>query len=338
MTSLARAAASRLNGALSTGPKSAEGKAVVARNAVTHGIFAAVPVVAGECAKTWDEHRTGVLASLKPVGALEVNLAERVAITLWRLQRLSRYEAATIGTAVEDAGLPPPGVDPFVVSLDRCAANREEHLKWMRNEHRAARENLSVFAEAADLVRGIARGGPDARRGETVELVLNWASGLVYDRPLRKADPEKPSSPTFLATLDLPPGPLRAAPWTAALLLRVLMRYADAITQPLEAFQRELEEVLDDRAAAFAREVERLNSEIAGLRRRQETWRARAASAALLPPLDVLDRISKYEKHLNNMITSTLHELERLQARRSGEVVPVPLVTDVQVTVTHDHG
>ena len=36
---------------------------------------------------------------------------------------------------------------------------------------------------------------------------------------------------------------------------------------------------------------------------------------------------------LHNLLTSTLHELERLQAPREGEAVPLPAVADVNVTV-----
>ena len=45
------------------------------------------------------------------------------------------------------------------------------------------------------------------------------------------------------------------------------------------------------------------------------------------------ERVAKYERHLHNLLTSTLHELERLQARREGESVPPPAVADVNVTV-----
>ena len=45
------------------------------------------------------------------------------------------------------------------------------------------------------------------------------------------------------------------------------------------------------------------------------------------------ERVAKYERHLHTLLTSTLHELERLQARRGGEAVPPPVVADVNLTV-----
>src|SRR5262249_18413085 len=107
MTTLAKIEANQRNGQLSTGPRTVEGKAIVGRNATKHGIYAAVPVIPGECPATWEAHRSGVVDSLAPVGLLEVNLAERAALLLWRLQRLARYEAETVAADVEVAAVPP---------------------------------------------------------------------------------------------------------------------------------------------------------------------------------------------------------------------------------------
>ena len=119
MTALAKIEANRRNGQLSTGPRTPEGKAVVARNATKHGIFAAAPVVPGECPDVWESHRSGVVESLAPVGLLEVNLAERAALLLWRLQRLARYESGIIGAGMEDVEVPPlpPPADHFSVPV-----------------------------------------------------------------------------------------------------------------------------------------------------------------------------------------------------------------------------
>lgn len=50
----ARAATNRANARRSTGPKTAAGKAIVARNSIGHGIYALSPVVEGlESATDW---------------------------------------------------------------------------------------------------------------------------------------------------------------------------------------------------------------------------------------------------------------------------------------------
>src|SRR4051812_6637886 len=106
MTTLAKIEANRRNAELSTGPRTSGGEVIVSRNATTHGIYSNVPVVPGECPDEWEMHRAGVVASLAPVGLLEVNLAERVALLMWRLQRLARYETETVATAMEEVEVP----------------------------------------------------------------------------------------------------------------------------------------------------------------------------------------------------------------------------------------
>jgi hypothetical protein len=59
MTTLAQRSANLSNSPRSTGPRSAEGKGVVAKNAIRHGILAAVSVVMGEDKAEWDEFRYG---------------------------------------------------------------------------------------------------------------------------------------------------------------------------------------------------------------------------------------------------------------------------------------
>jgi hypothetical protein len=46
--------------------------------------------------------------------------------------------------------------------------------------------------------------------------------------------------------------------------------------------------------------------------------KARQKAAKLLPGDGRDERVAKYERHLHKLLTSTLHELERLQARREG--------------------
>ncbi|MEX0684072.1 MAG: hypothetical protein WD904_10960 [Dehalococcoidia bacterium] len=81
-----------------TGPLSPEAKLRVSRNAISHGISSRLPVVnAFESQEVWDYHLNGVLESLKPESYLEVFLAERIAIILWRLDRVVYHETQLIG-------------------------------------------------------------------------------------------------------------------------------------------------------------------------------------------------------------------------------------------------
>ena len=62
---------------------------------------------------------------------------------------------------------------------------------------------------------------------------------------------------------------------------------------------------------------------------------ARLALAVRRDSLDAqaLERVGRYEGRLERSLFRCLHELERLQARRAGEDVPVPAVVDIDLRV-----
>jgi hypothetical protein len=89
----ARAEASRQNGAKSHGPRTEEGKARSAQNALRHGLRAQkYLVLPEEDAAEFAALETALLEELAPVGALQTVLARRVAVAAWRLARADRLE------------------------------------------------------------------------------------------------------------------------------------------------------------------------------------------------------------------------------------------------------
>ena len=94
MTSAAQVSANRSNAQKSTGPRTAEGKAVAARNAVRHGLLAKEVVVKGEDPGEFECYRGQMLAELAPAGPMEEMLAQRIVHLSWRLRRAERLQAA----------------------------------------------------------------------------------------------------------------------------------------------------------------------------------------------------------------------------------------------------
>jgi hypothetical protein len=93
----ARAEASRKNGAKSRGPKTPEGRARSAQNALKHGLRAQKYVVLPqEDAAEFEALETAILAELAPVGALQTLLARRIAVAAWRLERADRLETEVL--------------------------------------------------------------------------------------------------------------------------------------------------------------------------------------------------------------------------------------------------
>jgi hypothetical protein len=103
-----RLAANRANALLSTGPRTARGKARSAMNAVKHGVLAKRRALArsgvlsrGLVIPKLEGHResaqfrtlmASLIADRKPVGALEMLMVQEIGVCTWRLRRLLKFE------------------------------------------------------------------------------------------------------------------------------------------------------------------------------------------------------------------------------------------------------
>ncbi len=92
MTTEAQVNANRANAEKSTGPRTPEGKAVVAQNAVRHGFWSQEVVIKGEDHEEFALFREGLLEELAPAGLMELILAERIVSLSWRLRRAERLQ------------------------------------------------------------------------------------------------------------------------------------------------------------------------------------------------------------------------------------------------------
>ncbi len=92
MTTEAQINANRANAQKSTGPRTPEGKATVAQNALKHGFWSQEVVIKGEDAEEFALFRAGLLEELAPAGLMELILAERIVSLSWRLGRAERLQ------------------------------------------------------------------------------------------------------------------------------------------------------------------------------------------------------------------------------------------------------
>ena len=92
MATEAQVVANRRNAGKSTGPRTAEGKAVVSQNAVKHGLLARQDVIRGEEQEEFNLYREELFWELNPLGTMECRLAERIVSLAWRLRRAERIQ------------------------------------------------------------------------------------------------------------------------------------------------------------------------------------------------------------------------------------------------------
>jgi hypothetical protein len=101
MATEAQVSANRSNAQKSTGPRTPEGKAAVAQNAVQHGLLAQEVVIKGENPGEFELYRDGMLEELAPAGQMESLLAARIVGLSWRLRRAERLQGAAFDTLEE---------------------------------------------------------------------------------------------------------------------------------------------------------------------------------------------------------------------------------------------
>ena len=178
----AQAAASRLNGARSTGPVTADGKARSARNAVRHGLsgrtFFLLP---DEDPEEFESHEAEWLATWRPRDQAEREAALAAVRAMWREIRGDRLEAQVL------TGL-------FAAGKIADAAERE-----------AAR--AAAFRELAMLLRYQARIARELRAARAALDELRQRR-LVAPRP----DEPEPRPAAAATTAPIPPTPVRSEP------------------------------------------------------------------------------------------------------------------------------
>jgi hypothetical protein len=84
--------ANRRNAQRSTGPKTEEGKRVSALNARRHNLTGQVTAMTDADRIMHDGFSAAMVESLAPEGAMEIQLAQRIATDSWRLNRMSAIE------------------------------------------------------------------------------------------------------------------------------------------------------------------------------------------------------------------------------------------------------
>jgi hypothetical protein len=281
------------------GPATQEGKEVVKWNATQHGIRSPAPVVPGvEKAEDWEDHRDGVLESLQPEGHLELVLAERAALLSWRLHRVIRYEAETIALyqeRVEDD-----------LARQRRFESGPDHPEAVRNNAKCARDDHSLLKRFAKMEgdKPLSASDADSVIWDAIDCADKVAEGEV--------DPEELLGSVSVSGLPDSDSWEGYKGWTAGLVRAVI----EAVAQ---ATDEEPEELLEAaiRSAKWKAERSKLEAE------KVERDLRNMARERLLPDEKILEKVGRYEAHLSRGLFKALHELEALQARRTGGAAPL---------------
>jgi hypothetical protein len=283
----------------SGGPRTEEGKEVARWNATRHGIRSPAPVVPGiERTEDWEEHREGVLESLSPEGHLEFVLAERVALLSWRLYRVTRYETEAIAL--------------FQERLEEDLAN-SRRFESGSNHPDAVRSDVKSAKEEYRLLKRFAKMEDDKPLSALDADSVIWdAIGCADKVAEGDVDPEE-----LLESISVPGLPDSDSwedyeGWTAGLVHAVI----EAVARATDEEPEELVEAAT-RGARFKVERAKLEAE------KVERDLRNMARERLLPEEKILEKVARYEAHLSRGLYKAMHELEALQARRTGGAAPL---------------
>jgi|GEM_PF-1329388 len=149
MATEAQITANRRNAQASSGPRTAEGRARVSRNATTFGIYSAGDVIRPEEKHLYHLFREGFERDLSPLGAMETTLAAEIVHAAWRLRRCSDAESG-----MAESGI----AEPARNAIDRARGQALRHfqrataeLRRLQTERQIRHETLPEDFDATTL-------------------------------------------------------------------------------------------------------------------------------------------------------------------------------------------
>ncbi|MSR86634.1 hypothetical protein EXS70_00455 [Candidatus Peribacteria bacterium] len=286
--------ANRKNAENSQGPKTTQGKEVSKMNAFKHGILSKHLYISmsGEIGdrKAFEEFRDLFFMEMQPLGIMETLLVDRLFATFWRLRRCHVAETGMVSKQIEPHYLQ-YSIDQME-TLGRARVD-DEHTFFQRLR---SRHGCEIMAAAMECV---------IKHIET--------EGMPLPEILRKNfENEVGTRQGFIKTEHI--GAVDYA-------------FRNRDTKPLSD---EDVKVLTNVALESAKGAFTFFTAAGAIQEIHEKEVQRAdLYSKMVPPLDQLEKLQRYDAHLQRILLQTLHELQRIQAVRLGRPAPLSAALDV---------
>jgi hypothetical protein len=124
----------RSNGANSHGPATPNGRAISSRNSLRHGLRAKTILIPGESRRKFQTLLDDYIDQFQPLGPVEFDLVQTMAIARWRLNRVLAIEATLIDNQLADSA----------EYLDQHKARYSQHQRAAYAFRRLADEGKSL--------------------------------------------------------------------------------------------------------------------------------------------------------------------------------------------------
>lgn len=153
-----------------TGPVTIEGKEIVAKNAIKHGLLSKEILIPNENAEELANVQAGLVQAIAPEGSLEELLVDRIVSSWWRLRRIIHIEKDMMSRITVTGGWTGKEANLGEKFSDDCK-NNNTYLKLMRYENSIQRGLFRALHELARLQ--MIRAGEHVPAPVTVAVDLN---------------------------------------------------------------------------------------------------------------------------------------------------------------------
>lgn len=268
----------------------------------------------GEDPQHWNRLLTAITENLSPVGPLEEALASRAAITLWRINRVVSYEAATAAAKLTNLHVPP----------DHELAER----KKLETELKATEQSHRIWEQERQLLLLLDENNKNQRVSDVdayryFEIASSKLDQIGFD----------PHDPEFLSIFGAEgvmvedgPDPYDAIPWQVSHLLQGVEYLAKVagctLDQALETLRAEISQGYEESKQSIVK----LKQAIRNLDQRHQAKLAQHNALHGMLTAEEIEKVCRYEGHLNRVLFSTLEQLQRLQSLRRQEPASLPSV------------
>ena len=146
MSTAAQINANQLNAQSSTGPRTAEGKSTVSKNATKHGLTATYPVIRTPDEQTqFDEMSAAFLEELRPYTPSEQTQFKQLILAAWNIDRCHRLEAEIAAACPADPLLD----DELAPTLARINTYRLRAERVFHKSHKELKSRPAAIRAAA---------------------------------------------------------------------------------------------------------------------------------------------------------------------------------------------
>ena len=293
--------ANQKNAEKSHGPKTIEGKEASKMNAIKHGILSShlfISTGVENEREEFVEFAAAFMEEMQPVGLLETILADRIFGAFWRLRRLSIAETGSIQKRVASHS--------FRYFLDECEKHGVARLCAETSFFKRLKTSMGC-REMAQIMDHVVRTIKEHGKFPLPE----WVPGILKKR--------LGACEGFIRTEGL-------------CVLDYVFRHPEENPMTEEEGKQATQEAIGEaeELAKWFRGV----SEV--LEWNEDDEKRSDLKSKTIPSLEDLEKLQRYEAHLQRVMLQTLHELQRIQSIRLGK--PAPLSAALDVTLDHQNG